>query len=90
VPDEIDTLRKVLVEVLTPYGFRSRNDNGGHGSSPGTAVLSAPRRINARHTLLEMGVERGESLATRLSCERITGLPAVVLEALLRQRWRNC
>ena len=40
---ETATLRKDLEKILTPYGFRNRNDNERHGSCLGTAVLSPPR-----------------------------------------------
>ncbi|MCS5699769.1 WYL domain-containing protein [Cyanobium sp. FGCU-52] len=43
LPGESATLRKDLEKILTPYGFRSRNDNVRHGYCLGTAVLSAPR-----------------------------------------------
>jgi len=40
---ETATLRKDLEKILTPYGFRHRNDNVRHGYCLGTAVLSPPR-----------------------------------------------
>ena len=40
---ESASLRKDIEKILTPYGFRSRNDNVRHGYSLGTALLSAPR-----------------------------------------------
>ena len=40
---ETATLRKDLEKILTPYGFRNRNDNVRHGYCLGTAVLSPPR-----------------------------------------------
>ena len=40
---ETATLRKDLEKILTPYGFRNRNDNVRHGYCLGTAVLSTPR-----------------------------------------------
>jgi predicted kinase len=40
---EAATLRKDLEKLLTPYGFRSRNDNARHGYALGTALLSAHR-----------------------------------------------
>jgi predicted kinase len=43
LPGETATLRKDLEKILTPYGFRSRNDNVRHGYCLGTAVLSPPR-----------------------------------------------
>jgi predicted kinase len=43
LPGETATLRKDLEKILTPYGFRNRNDNVRHGYCLGTAVLSPPR-----------------------------------------------
>jgi predicted kinase len=43
LPGEAATLRKDLEKLLTPYGFRTRNDNVRHGYALGTALLSAPR-----------------------------------------------
>ena len=43
LPGEAATLRKDLEKLLTPYGFRSRNDNVRHGYALGTALLSAHR-----------------------------------------------
>lgn len=43
LPGESATLRKDIEKILTPYGFRTRNDNVRHGYCLGTAVLSAPR-----------------------------------------------
>ncbi|MFN5698408.1 MAG: AAA family ATPase [Cyanobacteriota bacterium] len=43
LPGEEATLRKDLEKLLTPYGFRSRNDNVRHGYALGTALLSGPR-----------------------------------------------
>ena len=43
LPGETATLRKDLEKLLTPYGFRRRNDNVRHGYSLGTALLSAHR-----------------------------------------------
>ena len=39
LPGETATLRKDLEKLLTPYGFRNRNDNVRHGFCLGTAVL---------------------------------------------------
>ncbi|MFO0018237.1 MAG: AAA family ATPase [Synechococcaceae cyanobacterium] len=129
LPGEIDTLRKDLEKVLTPYGFRSRNDNVRHGYSLGTAVLSAPRlrevyavvsqaagrlgdpsaqdlveelqqrlgwaglaggegppvRSYARHTILETGLERRESLAAPRQAERIEAAIFARQRVLLRR-----
>ena len=43
LPGEAATLRKDLEKLLTPYGFRCRNDNVRHGYAIGTALLSAQR-----------------------------------------------
>ena len=43
LPSEAATLRKDLEKLLTPYGFRHRNDNVRHGYAIGTALLSAHR-----------------------------------------------
>jgi predicted kinase len=40
---EAASLRKDLEKLLTPYGFRHRNDNVRHGYAIGTALLSAHR-----------------------------------------------
>ena len=38
--EERDTLRKDIEKILSPYGFRDKNDNSRHGYGLGTAVLS--------------------------------------------------
>ena len=43
LPSEAATLRKDLEKLLTPYGFRPRNDTVRHGYAIGTALLSAHR-----------------------------------------------
>ena len=43
LPGEAATLRKDIEKILTPYGFRTRNDNVRHGYAIGTALLSAQR-----------------------------------------------
>jgi predicted kinase len=43
LPGEAATLRKDLEKLLTPYGFRSRNDNVRHGYAIGTALVSGNR-----------------------------------------------
>ena len=40
---ERDTLRKDIEKILSPYGFREKNDNTRHGYGLGTAVLSKNR-----------------------------------------------
>ena len=51
LPGETATLRKDLEKILTPYGFRHRNDNVRHGYCLGTAVLS-PARLRELHNLV--------------------------------------
>lgn len=43
LPGEAATLRKDIEKILSPYGFRHRNDNVRHGYALGTALLSAHR-----------------------------------------------
>jgi predicted kinase len=43
LPGEAATLRKDIEKILTPYGFRTRNDNVRHGYAIGTALLSVHR-----------------------------------------------
>jgi predicted kinase len=43
LPGEAATLRKDIEKILSPYGFRQRNDNVRHGYALGTALLSAHR-----------------------------------------------
>ena len=45
LPGEEATLRKDIEKILTPYGFRTRNDNVRHGYAIGTALLSAQRLV---------------------------------------------
>ncbi|WP_216904158.1 ATP-binding protein [Synechococcus sp. CCY 9618] len=52
LPGEVATLRKDMEKLLTPYGFRARNDNVRHGYAIGTALLSAPR-LREVHALVQ-------------------------------------
>jgi len=51
LPGETATLRKDLEKLLTPYGFRTRNDNVRHGYSLGTALLSPPRLLELHNVV---------------------------------------
>ena len=57
LPGETATLRKDLEKILTPYGFRNRNDNVRHGYCLGTAVLSPPR-LQELHNLVRQSAGR--------------------------------
>jgi len=57
LPGEAATLRKDLEKLLTPYGFRSRNDNVRHGYAIGTALLSA-NRLREIHGLVSQAAGR--------------------------------
>jgi predicted kinase len=54
---ETATLRKDIERLLTPYGFRSRNDNVRHGYAIGTALLSA-HRLREVHGLVSQAAGR--------------------------------
>jgi predicted kinase len=54
---ETATLRKDLEKILTPYGFRNRNDNVRHGYCLGTAVLPAAR-LQELHNVLRQSAGR--------------------------------
>ncbi len=57
MPGETATLRKDLEKILTPYGFRNRNDNVRHGYCLGVAVLSVPRLLEL-HNLVRQSAGR--------------------------------
>ena len=57
LPGETATLRKDLEKLLTPYGFRNRNDNVRHGYCLGTAVLS-PARLREVHNVVQQAAGR--------------------------------
>jgi predicted kinase len=57
LPGETATLRKDLEKILTPYGFRNRNDNVRHGYCLGAAVLSPPR-LQELHNLVRQSAGR--------------------------------
>jgi len=54
---ETATLRKDLEKILTPYGFRSRNDNVRHGYCLGTALFSVPR-LRELHNVVHQAAGR--------------------------------
>ena len=69
MPGEAGTLRKDVERVLTPYGFRTRNDNVRHGYGVGTAVLSAAR-LREVHQVVSQAVSRlGDPTAQDLLAE---------------------
>ena len=69
MPGEAGTLRKDVERVLTPYGFRTRNDNVRHGYGLGTAVLSAAR-LREVHQVVSQAVSRlGDPTAQDLLAE---------------------
>ena len=57
LPGEEATLRKDIEKILTPYGFRNRNDNVRHGYCLGTAVLS-PARLREVHNVVQQAAGR--------------------------------
>jgi len=69
MPGEVATVRKDVERVLTPYGFRTRNDNVRHGYGLGTAVLSAAR-LREVHQVVSQAVSRlGDPTAQDLLAE---------------------
>ena len=57
LPGEASTLRRDVEKILTPYGFRKRNDNVRHGYAIGTALLS-PHRLQEVHALIQQAAGR--------------------------------
>ena len=57
LPGETATLRKDLEKLLTPYGFRHRNDNVRHGYAIGTALLSS-HRLREVHAVVSQAAGR--------------------------------
>ena len=57
LPGEAATLRKDVEKILTPYGFRQRNDNVRHGYAIGTALLSR-HRWQEVHGVIEQAAGR--------------------------------
>lgn len=60
------TLRKDLQLVLTPYGFRPRNDNVRHGYGLGTALLPAARLRELHHLVAQEAGRLGDPSAQDL------------------------
>ena len=54
---ETATLRKDLEKILTPYGFRNRNDNVRHGYCLGMALFSQPR-LRELHNVVRQAAGR--------------------------------
>ena len=69
MPGEASTLRKDVERVLTPYGFRIRNDNARHGYGLGTAVLSAARLREVHQVVGQAAVRLGDPTAQDLLAE---------------------
>ena len=69
MPGEAATLRKDVERVLTPYGFRTRNDNVRHGYSLGTAVLSAARLREVHQVVRQAAARLGDPTAQDLLAE---------------------
>ena len=66
---ETATLRKDLEHILTPYGFRHRNDNVRHGYCLGTAVLSPPRLRELHHVVRQAAGRLADPSAEHLLAE---------------------
>ena len=60
------TLRKDIQLVLTPYGFRRRNDNVRHGYGLGTALLPAARLRELHHLVAQEASRLGDPSAQDL------------------------
>ena len=69
MPGESATLRKDIERVLTPYGFRTRNDNVRHGYGIGSAVLSAPRLREVHQVISQAAGRLGDPTAQDLLAE---------------------
>ncbi|MCT0214370.1 WYL domain-containing protein [Synechococcus sp. CS-1326] len=69
LPGEAATLRKDLEKLLTPYGFRARNDNVRHGYALGTALLSAPRLREIHGVVRQAAARLGDPSAQDLLAE---------------------
>jgi predicted kinase len=59
LPGESASLRKDLEKILTPYGFRPRNNNVRHGYAIGNALLSA-QRLQEVHGVIQQAAGRLE------------------------------
>lgn len=69
MPGESATLRKDVERVLTPYGFRTRNDNVRHGYGLGTAVLPAARLREVHEVVRQAASRLGDPTAQVLLAE---------------------
>jgi len=69
MPGEAATLRKDIERVLTPYGFRTRNDNVRHGYGLGTALLSAARLREVHQVVAQAASRLGDPTAQDLLAE---------------------
>ena len=57
-PSETSKIRKDIEKILTPYGFRNKNDNTRHGYGLGAAILS----INRLDELFKISTEAAKRL----------------------------
>jgi predicted kinase len=69
LPSEAATLRKDIEKLLTPYGFRPRNDNVRHGYAIGTALLSAHRLREIHGVVSQAAVRLADPTAQDLLSE---------------------
>jgi len=69
MPGESATLRKDVERVLTPYGFRTRNDNVRHGYGLGAAVLPAARLREVHEVVRQAASRLGDPTAQDLLAE---------------------
>lgn len=69
LPSEAATLRKDVERVLTPYGFRSRNDNVRHGYGLGMAVLPAARLREVHQVVSQAALRLEDPTALDLLAE---------------------
>ena len=69
LPGEKHTLRKDVENVLTPYGFRARNDNARHGYGLGVAVLPAARLREVHQVVTQAASRLGDPTAQDLLAE---------------------
>ena len=69
MPGETSTLRKDVERVLSPYGFRTRNDNVRHGYGLGTAVLAPSRLLEVHQVISQAATRLGDPTAQDLLSE---------------------
>ncbi|QPN66538.1 ATP-binding protein [Synechococcus sp. CBW1006] len=65
-PRAAASLRKDIQLVLSPYGFRPRNDNVRHGHGLGTALLPAGRLLELHHLVAQEAGRLGDPSAQDL------------------------